>query len=528
MKLVTLDEMRNIDKAATRQFGIPSLVLMENAGNAVFQYIRENICDYSNKKFLIFCGAGNNGGDGAVLARKLFLDGVYVKVIFISDLSKAVGVAKTNFDILMSIGVPFDTVTNIEDWERLKQTLFHHHIIIDAIFGIGFHGDMEEYVRSVVQFINIFKNIDGDTGQKVFALDIPTGVYCNGGMSNAAVQADITLTMGLPKIGMIDYPVKDWIGKLVVLDINIPRDLLKDWSIRTNLLTQEHLRKIYTPRKRNTHKGIYGHLLIIAGQTGMSGAAVIASKSALRSGVGLLTVATPKDITQSIACSVPEAMTLPLDMSDTDGCIEHLERYIAERNIKSILVGNGFGQGATQRRIVEWVLQSHTEMPAVIDADGLNIIASDNALRNRIVNDKRKVILTPHVGEMARLIDRDTSFVKQFKVDVARDFAVKTGAIVVLKDSVTAIAYPDGQVWLSDFGSPALAKGGSGDALAGIIAGLVTSSPLADSSPLIGSYILGQCGVVYESRTSNQSMIASDIIDLIPEVFHTIESEEKI
>ncbi len=526
MKLVSHEEMKSIDKAASRQFGIPSIVLMENAGNAVFQYVRENIPDYGNKKYLIFCGAGNNGGDGAVVARKLFMDGVYVKVIFVSDLSKATGDAKTNFDILMSIGVPFDIVMSDEDWDRIKQTLFHHHIVVDAIFGIGFHGDIEGHIRSAVQFINTFKKIATDKEPRVIALDIPSGIYSNGGISNVAVQADVTLTMALPKIGMIDYPARDWIGTLVVMDINIPRDLLKDWNLRNNLLTEEHVRRIYTRRKRNSHKGTYGHLLIIAGQTGMSGAAVIASQAALRSGVGLLTVAIPDSIAGVVAASVPEAMTMPMDMVDRASAVEMLDGFIRERSVRAILIGNGMGKGDTQKAILERLAASHRDIPLVIDADGLNILASDRKLFQELPKEGRKVIITPHVGEMARLIERDVEFVKQFKTDAARDLAVKNGFIVVLKDSVSVVAYPDGQVWLSEFGSPALAKGGSGDALAGIIAGLVTCGPVSDSSPLIGVYILGTIGDRYEKRHSSQSMLASDIVQFIPEIFHSLEISE--
>lgn len=526
MKLVTSEEMQNIDKASARQFGIPSILLMENAGNASYQYIRENVEDYRNRKFLVFCGAGNNGGDGAVLARKLFLDGVYVRVIFVADLAKAAGDAKANFDILMAIGVPFDVVLSQENWDAIKQSLFHYHIVIDAIFGIGFRGDMSGFVLSIVQYINNVVRMKSDGAPRIVSLDIPSGVYGNGGIANAAVRADVTLTMALPKLGMIDYPAKEWVGKVAVMDINVPRDLLKDWSLRHNLLTEDHVKRIYVPRIRNSHKGIYGHLLIVGGKLGMSGAVVMAAGAALRSGVGLATVAVPQDICPVVAQSLPEAMTIPMNMSDPSAAYRSIADYVEARSIRTILIGNGFGTGEVQEKLFGMIAEAPFTVPMVIDADGLNILARRPDLVKTLAGTGRKVIVTPHIGEMARLVDRDVAFVKQFKVDAARDYAVKNKFIVVLKDVVTAVAFPDGQVWLSDFGSPALAKGGSGDVLAGIVAGMATTGEVPETAPLVAVYALGKIGEFYEKNHSAQSMLASDIVSMIPDVFHYIENLE--
>jgi len=519
MKLVTKEEMRSIDREATRKYGIPSILLMENAGNAVYHYIKEHIPDYREKRFLIFCGIGNNGGDGAVVARKLFLDDVYVNVVFLKDFSNAGGDNKTNFDIIKNIGVPFNIVSSKEEWSRLRLSLRCFEVMIDAIFGIGFHGEIDGHTASVVDFINSARE-DRTCKSFVISLDIPSGVYADCGISKIAVKADTTITFALPKLSMIDFPARNFVGKRVVAKINIPRELLKNRSIKNNLITKTNIKKIFHGRDRDSHKGNYGHLLVIGGSEGLNGAGIIASLSALRAGAGLVTFAVDKESSQFINVSNPEIMLLPLD---SEGGLDTIDKFIQKRKINSVLVGNGWGIGAFQKEALSYLFSNPNIEHILIDADGLNNIVNSNSLLSEMKASSKKIVVTPHVKEISRLIGRDTGFVKNFKLDVARDFSSKYNVVTVLKDAMSVIGFPDGQIWVNETGSCALAKGGSGDMLAGIIAGLFTSGYKIETAAILGAFILGRAGEIYENRFSNISAISHDLLSIIPEVFKEID-----
>ncbi len=310
MKIARKEDIYNIDKRSLEDYGIPTLILMENAGEAVYRFIKEKIPGYHNKKYLIVCGTGNNGGDGAVAARKLFLDGCSVKVVFTDNPDKSKGEAKINFDIIQKIKVPISyfsdnkalwgsteeqqgITTGSSSLPLLRGTL----VIIDAIFGIGLHGEPDANLTAIINEINLAK-------KTVIAVDIPSGVYADGGSARTAVKADFTVTLGIPKIGLIDYPERDFAGEIYTYSINIPPELLKNEDIKTNLITQDDVKEMVLPRKRNSHKGNYGHLLIIGGFEGssekgigsMSGAVILAGMASLRSGTGLLTIAVPEEI----------------------------------------------------------------------------------------------------------------------------------------------------------------------------------------------------------------------------------------
>lgn len=516
MKLVTKEQMQNIDKEAFHKYGIPSIVLMENAGAAVYQYIKNNIEDYQNKRFLIFCGGGNNGGDGAVVARKLFLNNIYTRVVVVSDLSEKTGDKKINFNIIQNLGVPIEFVFDEDKWEKTRRFLNNYDVIIDAIFGIGFHSNIENYIYSIIECINASKQSISKSSY-IISLDIPSGVHSDGGVANISVMADTTITFGLPKISMVDFPAREFIGKRVVANINIPRELLKSRDIKNNLLTVKNIKKRYIKRKRNSHKANYGHLLSIGGTGNTKGALIIAGQSAMRAGAGLVTVTAENP-------AFPELMSLILP-DDIKKTVTDLKKFIDKRNIDCILVGNGWNIGEIPQSIIEFLLDEDNPVDKLLfDADGLNNIASNNNLLKLLENTTKSVVLTPHIKEMARLIDRDVKYTKHFKREVANDFSEKYGVVTVLKDAISVIGLPNGQVWFNEFGSSSLAKAGSGDILAGIIAGLFASGYSKESASLIGSYILARAGEIYEKEVSIVSAIPSDIIKIIPKVFKEISN----
>jgi NAD(P)H-hydrate epimerase len=505
MKLALKEDIYRIDKECVEKFGIPVLIMMENAGRAAFGAIKDIIPEYKSKKFLLICGPGNNGGDGAVLARLLFTSGVCVHVFYTGPMGKTGPDARINFSIIGKIGIKITEFPY--KLSILEEALREADVVVDAIFGIGFHGEADDFTSGIIDSIN-------KSGKTVVSIDIPSGLQADGHSSEHSVKADFTVTFGLSKLGMTDFPGRQLAGRILTDPISIPPDLLKDPSIKNNLITAEDILRIYIPRKRDTNKGSFGHLLIAGGTPGMSGAVILAGKAALKAGVGLLSIAAPETALGPVRRNFPEALTFPIG-GDIEG-------FIRQRRIRTVLAGNGFSTGMFQKSLMEFILSgSHIER-LVIDADGLNNIADSTELELMLKNSPSDKILTPHIGEMARLVHRDNSWVKHNKFDCARQFATDNKIHLVLKDSISLIASPDGEIYASDRGSASLAKGGSGDILAGLIAGLWASGYSSLASCQLGAYLLGRAGEIYEEKWGSESASARDILKLIPAVFSEI------
>ncbi len=519
MKLALKEDIYRIDKACFEQYGIPVIVLMENAGGAAYLALEENISCFKKKKYLIFCGPGNNGGDGAVLARKLYSEGVTVQVIFTDSQDKFKGEAKVNISILEKIGLP--VLKAPLNPQEINILIRDADILIDAVFGTGFHGEVDEKTALIFDSIN-------QSGKPVVSLDIPSGLSADGAAAAHSVKAGLTVTFGLPKLGMIDFPGRELSGKTIVHNINIPLELLEDPAMKNNLITEKDLEKIYTPRKRNTNKGTYGHLLLIGGSDDgsarMSGAVILAGTAALRTGAGLLSIAAPETVIKPVQKNLPEAMAFVLREKETPSSIQNLTDFICRKKIHTVLIGNGFGAGENQLAVIRSILENKTIDKLVIDADGLNNLAENPEVLEKLKAFEKEKILTPHIGEMARLVQKDIAWVKNNKIECARQFASGYNAIVVLKDAVSVIAAPDGNIYMSDRGSASLAKGGSGDILAGLIAGLAASGYTALNAGLLGTFILGRAGELYEEKQGSESALARDILDLTGDVFKELTS----
>ncbi|NPV02909.1 MAG: NAD(P)H-hydrate dehydratase [Brevinematales bacterium] len=524
MKVISKERMRDIDTRAARDYGIPSVVLMENAGNALFRAINENIPDYRRKHFVVFCGSGNNGGDGAVVARKLFLDGAPVMVVFVADISKASGDNKTNFDILRALDVPAFSGTTARECEMALPLLDNYDVIIDAIYGIGFRGEPDQHMTNVFNYIVERRKTHGAT---VVAADIPSGVYADGGRAGSSVFADITVTFGAPKPGIIDYPGMENCGRMIVAPIDLPPALLESNDNGVSLFTEDDAARIFIPRAADSHKGKYGHLLTIGGSTGMAGAVEMAASSALRAGAGLVTAYIPESLRSGFEAALPEAMLIPFpDDGDAEEMLKALDGEIARKKITAVSAGNGWGRDDYNAKVLDYLISRAPVRGIVLDADALNLLSENRPLLDKIKTCGKQVILTPHLGEMSRLTGKGITEIKERKADTAREFAKAYEVWVVLKDAVTVIADPDGRVWYQSHGSPALAKGGSGDILCGLIAGFLASGYMPGDAALMGSFVLGRAGEAYSAERCNVSAMGRDIIALIPDILFGLQKKK--
>ncbi|MCX7820749.1 MAG: NAD(P)H-hydrate dehydratase [Brevinematales bacterium] len=526
MYIATKEDVYHIDQECERRFEIKVSTLMENAGKNSFVWIKNNITEYDKKRILVFCAHGNNGGDGAVLARYIYDNGGNVKVIFLGDvIGKSKDVAKTNFIKLKESKVEVIELDLRDSLivEKVKDLISGSDIVIDSIFGVGFSGEFYSPFKEIVDIIN-------SSGKLVLSLDIPSGVIANGGNFETAIKADYTLTFGFPKFGMIDYPGAYFCGKIEVIDIGIPENLIKERKLFL-LLTDEYVKRLLKKRARDTHKGNYGHLLIIGGYGGdfkkgikaMGGSVILSGLAALRSGVGLLTIACHNNVLYSIQSSIPEAMTF--GWLENNKSIESIKKLIENNFIRTVLIGNGFFNGKFQKRLLEMLLSHPIVNRIVIDADGLNILSKDSKLLKELSSSGKNIILTPHIGEASRLLKLYPHEIKNKKLDVIKMLVDLTNSTVILKDSVSLIC--DGEnVFVNNRGSSSLAKGGSGDILAGLVAGFLASGYDPLYASLLGSYILGVAGEKCELRLGAYSVLGRDVIIEIAEVIKELNKPE--
>lgn len=519
MYLATKEDVYFIDEECERKYNISTLTLMENAGKNSFIWIRENLD--LKKNFLIFCGHGNNGGDGAVLARYLIQNGVNTKVVFVGDvIEKTKGIAKENFLRLKEF---YKWDFSPKGLSEIKEMIENSDYIVDAIFGVGLKGELYQPIVDLIEQINL-------SGKGIISLDIPTGVLANGGNFKIAVKANYTLTFGLPKFGMIDYPGADFCGRIETIDIGIPQKIIEERK-PIILLNDNYVSSLFQKRKRDSHKGKFGHLLIIGGYGGnfkkgikaMGGSVILSGLAALRSGVGLLTIATHINNLTSIQANIPEAMTF--GWKESNSSLSSIKRLIENNFIKTVLIGNGFSTGKFQEKLIEMILIHPIIDKIVIDADGINNISQNERLIEILKSSSKNIIITPHIGEASRMLGIHSEIVKFNKLDMAKKLNQLTNSVILLKDSVSVISSGD-KVFVNNRGSVSLAKGGSGDILAGLIAGFLASGHSEVSSTILGSYVLGLAGEKCESIYGSFSTTGMDVINTIPDVIKNISMLE--
>lgn len=500
MYLVTAKEMREIDRQTIEGIGIPGIVLMENAGIQVVQCIRKRVSAHYNE-VLVLTSHGNNGGDGFVIARHLANNGFNVETWFIGDIRKCSEDSIINFHALVHSGYRLK-FWDEKNREVLEAKINEADIIIDAMLGTGISGALREPLKGVVENVNL------SSAYKV-AVDIPTGVNSDTGEAITAFRADLTVTLGFPKLGQYLYIGANYVGDLEVVDIAIPPIIIEKNNPKRYLITKEIVKEFLPNRKANSHKGNYGHALIIGGSKNMPGAPTLAAFATLRSGAGLSTVAVPKSIQQAVFSGLPEVICIGLPETPSGhfsvNSIEEL--YLANSKYTALGIGPGIGVWGYG---IDWLKVIFTaSQPIVLDADALNLLALDLSL---LAARNGPTIITPHPGEMARLINNDVKFVEENRVAVAQEFSQKYGVYVALKGANSIIATPEGEIYINSTGGPELAKGGTGDVLTGILTGLIAQGLPIRDSVVAGVYLHGLAGAL-ASLPSNYSTIASEVIN---------------
>ena len=505
MKILTAAQMREVDRR-TAELGVPNLVLMENAGHRVVEFLAHQYAPLKKQRIVVLCGKGNNGGDGMVVARQLHtrVHPQSLDVVLAGDPSELKGDAAANYKMLEAVGCPVSF--------EIKPSIENATLIVDALLGTGIHGPAAGKSLEFIQAIN-----QGFPLAEVVSVDIPSGLDSDSATPpGEAVHANHTVTFTAPKLCHILSPASELAGKLHVAAIGSPPELYeKDPAIFLALSEPALFAHLFRPRIAESNKGLYGHVLVIAGGRGKTGAAAMAGIAALRAGAGLATVASSESAIAQIAAHEAAIMTEPLAETE-DGSIAtraldqgSLGRIVDKKNIIALGPGMGHNPETTQfiRRVVNEMAR-----PMVVDADGLNALDAKNL---RVPATR---ILTPHPGEMARLTNSTVADIQADRIGCARKFAQERGVHLVLKGNRTVIASPDGRAWINPTGSPAMATAGTGDVLTGMIAGLLAQFPdQVEASLLAAVYLHGRAGELGAAQLGEKALIATDLFKFLPE-----------
>ena len=546
MKILTASQMREVDRLTTERYGVPSLLLMENAGGGVVRALESHFPNLTSLKVAICCGKGNNGGDGFVVARHLILRRMQPLVLLFAAPEEVRGDAAVNLAILQKMGVPIQVVPECDFSEESIQQLFREleaDLVVDALLGTGARLPVTGFMAAIIQQIRRFP--------RVVAIDIPSGVNCDAmGAETAgglAARAELTVTFTAPKPAHVFDSRDSAILRWVLVPIGSPIDLVEDPRHWLNFFSEDEAAAVLRQfeRRGDSHKGDYGHVLVVAGSVGKTGAACLTARSALLAGAGLVTLATPAPCLPVAAGQMLEVMTEPLDATDSGSVSAkafdygRVEALLDRKDL--LAIGPGLGGHAETvgfvRRLVE-----ETMLPVVLDADGINAFVGQT---ERLNGQNRLLVLTPHPGEFARLLGRSTTELQADRVAMARDFAQEHRLHLVLKGHRTIYASPCGQVFVNSTGNPGMATGGSGDVLTGILAGLLgqalfrlpartpsgrgpSEAPsqfkLLEEAIALAVYLHGLAGDLAVETHGEKSLVASDIMAHLPAAFLKLEA----
>ena len=511
--------MRDADRRTIEEIGIPSLVLMENAGRQAVAAMEAMYADLMERQVAVLCGRGNNGGDGFVIARTLVQRSVDVTVFLLGSVQEVRGDARTNLEILGRLGITVIEVADSQAWELHFSEFSDCNLIVDAIFGTGLNAPISGMIESVIADVNA-------SGIPVISIDLPSGLSADSAEPiGPSIDASLTVTLAAPKLPLVLPPAETHSGDIVIADIGIPNDVIDSVDgPYIDLLTRGSMRELISPRAADSHKGDYGRVLIVAGSRGKTGAAHLAAVGSLRSGAGLVTVATPATCQAVVATLGPEYMTEALHESDEGLDPEDVER-VMEMARDVIAIGPGLGQAPGTQQFIRQLVDRATA-PLVIDADGLNAFASDpDRLAGR---EGRDVIITPHPGEMARLVGMSSDEVQASRLEIARNFAVAHHVYVVLKGHRTLIATPDEKIFINPSGNPGMATGGTGDVLTGMIAGWLAQLLDAEAACKLAVYLHGMAGDLADADEGEVAMTATDLAGHVGDAILELTARRKV
>ena len=504
--VVTAEQMQAIDRHAIDDFGIPGITLMENAGVGIIQELQRRFPDLSHKKIFIFCGKGNNGGDGFVIARHLFSLDSEVRVLLAGKLSELKGDAATNAVSARKIGIQVDEL-DPDSLNRHDHKLRHCDIIIDAVFGTGLNKPVAGFMEKVIDKINQFEKF-------VVSVDINSGVDSESGqLMGPHVKSDLTLALACWKQSHLLHPSAGVMKETRLIDIGIPEKARVKQNIRVHQCEEEDIKSYFQKRNPNSHKGDYGHVLVLAGSRGKEGAAGLTALAVLRSGAGLCTLALPASCQKAV--HPMEVMTSPLPETANGTLSLQAKEPILDllKDKSALAIGPGITTDPETVALIGEILPL-IQCPLVLDADALNAISSHKDWLEKL---KPETVLTPHPKEMSRLTGVSTQEIQRNRVATAAQFATEHSLTLVLKGSPTLIALADGSVTINPTGNAGMATGGSGDVLTGIIAGLMAQGLAPCSASIAGSYIHGQAGDHFAETESQTTLIAGDLLRCLPE-----------
>jgi len=516
LKIVTSEEMQSLDKKTIEELKIPGMVLMENAGRAVYERVISRAT--KNKTILLLAGRGNNGGDAFVVARHLFNKGYKVLIFLMAKKDDLKGDALSNCLIAEKIGIKIKEILTEEEVLSLKTEIEKVDLVVDGLLGTGIRGGARGLIGKVIELINSIK-------KPVIAIDTPSGLDCTTGhVEGPCIKAVETVTFCLPKRGMFIFPGGRYVGHLVIADISIPVDYwMNNEKFSTYLITPDILKEHLPVREVDFHKGNSGRVLILAGSPGFTGAAAMAGVSCLRTGAGLVTVALPESLNPVMAGKLTEVMTKSLtetsDHTVSPDALPVLQNFPCD----CMAIGPGLSQQKETGELVR-KLVSTSGVPLVIDADGLNALSIDTSV---ILDAKSTVILTPHPGEMARLTGFALKEIKADPVTISREYAIKWKVYIILKFARTIIATPDGKIYINPTGNPGMATGGSGDVLTGMVSSFIAQGLSPLYACLAGVFLHGLCGDLACKDKGEEALIAGDLIDYIPEAFRKLKYSEE-
>lgn len=508
MRVVTGKQMNSLDSWAQKEMGIPTLLLMENAGQAVAKKAKAILGEPQNKTLIFLVGKGNNGGDALVAARQLAQQGFEIKLFLLFPPELYRGASLENWKYLEKMELKWHLLEDDNSFYLLKLSLSQCDLVVDGIFGTGFAGHPSEKIARAIEIVN-------DSEIPILAIDIPSGLNAdNGQIGEPCIRATYTVTMAWLKRGLVVYPGKNMVGELEVADISLPQEGLAILENREYYLTAELAKQLLPTIDPEGYKNSFGHALVIAGSAGMAGAAYLASKAVLRSGAGMVTTCLPESLQNYFDLAFPEGLTVGLAETEEQtlslDCWPQLEEQMNGKDV--IIFGPGLGRREEIRYLLTELL-SKSSIPIVIDADGLYALAQEPEL---LKNTQAPVILTPHPGEMARLLNIDTKAVQSERFECASIAAAQYEAIVVLKGAATITADPEGDIYLNSTGNPALATAGTGDVLAGTIGGFIAQglNPLA--ATVLGVYLHGLAGDILAEDKGSRGVLAGEVAEMLP------------